>query len=122
MNNENLSFLQDNLKYLGFGGKLQLNEQLELLMDQDLKEFQLDTEAFFDDDHKLEATLYFRRSNQGDMYFFNKYMARLVLADEPEMDRTQTFYISKGTGVTFKEAYNLLLGRSVNKDLINIEG
>jgi hypothetical protein len=122
MNNENLSFLRDNLKYLGFGGKLQLNEQLELLMDQDLKEFQLDTEAFFDDDHKMEATLYFRRSNQGDMYFFNKYIARLVLADDPEMDRTQTFYISKGTGVTFKEAYNLLLGRSVNKDLINIEG
>jgi len=42
--------------------------------------------------------------------------------DDPETDRTQTFYISKGTGITLKEAFNLLQGRAVNKDLTNVEG
>ena len=122
MNNDNLQFLQDSLKYLGFGTKLHLNDLLEERIEKEPKEFQLETEAFFEEDYKLEAILYFRRGNQGEMYFFNKYTASLIPAHDPENSRTQTFYISKGTGVTFKEAYNLLQGRSVNKDLINAEG
>lgn len=122
MNNENLEFLQDSLKYLGFGEKLLLNDQLEQWIEKESKEFQLEIEAFFDEDHKLEVTLYFRRSDQLDMYFFNKYEARLRSTDEPANDRAQIFYISKGTGVTLKEAYNLLQGRAVNKDLTNAEG
>lgn len=35
---------------------------------------------------------------------------------------SQTFYLNNGRGVTAKEAFNLLEGRSVNKDLINKEG
>ena len=34
----------------------------------------------------------------------------------------QTFYINKGSNITMKEAYNLMEGRSVNKDLTNKEG
>ncbi|MHA4875680.1 hypothetical protein, partial [Enterococcus faecium] len=34
----------------------------------------------------------------------------------------QTFYIHKGKGVTAKEAYNLLEGRSVYKELTNKAG
>jgi hypothetical protein len=35
---------------------------------------------------------------------------------------SQTFYLNNGRGVTAKEAFNLLEGRSVNKDLISKEG
>jgi len=122
MNSENLSFLQDSLKYLGFGENSLLNEQLEQEISKEPKEFKLYTEAFYDEDLKLEAALYFRRSDQQDMYFFNKYDALLRRIGEEDKDRRQTFYISKGTGVTFKEAFNLLQGRAVNKDLTNIEG
>ena len=34
----------------------------------------------------------------------------------------QIFYINKGSSITMKEAYNLMEGRSVNKDLTNKEG
>src|SRR5450631_1727178 len=122
MNNENLEFLQESLKYLGFGEKQYLNQQLSEQIALAPKSFELDLEAFFDAEHKLEVTLYFRRSDQLDMYFFNKYEARLRSGEDPELDRAHTFYISKGTGVTLRESFNLLQGRAVNKNLYNMDG
>ncbi len=120
MDNETLDFIQENLKYLGFGDKIVPPDQLEQELAKAPKDFELYAEAYYDDDYKLEAVLHFRKWN--DLYFFNKYDALLRKGDDPEMDRRQTFYISKGTGVTMKECFNLLQGRAVNKDLINIEG
>jgi hypothetical protein len=122
MNNDNFEFLQDSLKYLGFGEKLQLNKQLKEKIGGQPKDFQLNTQASFDPSSKLDAVLHFRKSDQSDMYFFNKYDASLKNADDPSKDRAQTFYINKGSGVTLKEAFNLLEGRAVNKDLTNQEG
>jgi hypothetical protein len=122
MNNENLEFLQSSLKYLGFGEKLLLNQQLTEQVAAEPKEFKLETAAFFDEDHKMEVTLHFRRSDQLDMYFFNKYDARLSSGEDTEPERAQTFYINKGWGITLREAYNLLQGRAVNKDLVSMEG
>ncbi|QEC58368.1 hypothetical protein [Flavisolibacter ginsenosidimutans] len=34
----------------------------------------------------------------------------------------QTFFIGKANNITLKEAYNLMSGRAVNKDLLNKEG
>lgn len=121
MNNENLAYLQDNMKYLGFGEKLQLNTQLEEQLEKQPKEFQLKADAKFGEGN-LEATLYFRKSDQTDLYFFNKYDAKLKNDQDSSAERSQTFYISKGSGVTLKEAFNLLEGRAVNKDLTNAEG
>ncbi len=122
MNNENFEFLQDCMKYLGFGDKLFLNQELAEYITQELNTFQLETEAIFGEDKKLEATLYFRRSEQLEMYFFNKYEARLRSGTDPNIYRVQTFYIHKGTGVTLKEAFNLLEGRAVNKNMTSLEG
>ena len=122
MNNENLEFLLDSLKYLGFGEKLYLHRQLEEFVTQEVKDFQLETSAVFDEETVLEVRLHFRRSDQMDMYFFNKYEASLLHPDDPAKDRKQLFYINRGSGVTLKEAYNLLQGRAVNKDLTNFEG
>jgi hypothetical protein len=55
------------------------------------------------------------------MFFFNKYDAALQNG-KPELDKIQSFYVNKGNGVTAKEAFNLLEGRSVHKDLLNKEG
>lgn len=122
MNNENLAFLQDSLKYMGFGDLHSLNEQLGQHIAREAKDFQLFTESYYEDDYKLEGALYFRRGDKSDMYFFNKYDALLRDGFNEDNDRRQTFYISKGTGVRFGEAFNLLQGRSVNKDLTNMEG
>jgi len=116
MNTRNLEFLKDSLKYLGFDEKM--HAQLEKNMSEQQPEFRLQAEATFNKE-PIEATLHFRRSEQGEMYFFNKYEATLKGADET---RSQTFYIQKNSGITFKEAYNLLSGRAVHKELSNAEG
>jgi hypothetical protein len=122
MKNDNLAFLRNDLKYLGFGEAITFNEQLEREILKGTDEFQLRTEARFDEWTNLEATLYFRKGDNYDMYFFNKYDALLTYEGDPRRNKAQTFYVSKGKGVTFKEAFNLLEGRAVFKNLIDAEG
>ncbi|MDO6434716.1 hypothetical protein Q4E93_29160 [Flavitalea sp. BT771] len=122
MKKDNLTFLQENLRYLGFGETLPFNEELEHEVGKGQKEFHLTTEAHFDEWSKLEATLHFRKGGQQEMYFLTKYTAALWYAENPDLNRMQTFYIFKGAGVTLKEAFNLLQGRAVNKDLTDSEG
>lgn len=62
----------------------------------------------------------FRKSDSTDMYFFNNYHATLEKNNGEKVDRT--FFINKGKGVTSKEAFNLLDGRAVHKDLVTKEG
>jgi len=122
MKDESLAFLRGDLRYLGFERRVYLSEQLDKELATDHKEFRLTAETFFDEDHRLELTLHFRRSDNLEMCFLNKYEARLDPGKEPDKERFQTFYVNKGKGVTLKEAYNLLQGRAVNKDLTNAEG
>ena len=118
MNEKNLEFLKDGLKYLGFGEGLydKLANEVKTLK----PEFQLSTQNQYGKD-SVSYTLDFRKSDQSDMYFFNRYTAT-IKGDENSADKSQTFYINKNAGITAKEAYNLLNGRSVNKDLVNSEG
>ncbi|HVM86860.1 MAG TPA: hypothetical protein VMT76_01645 [Puia sp.] len=118
MNAENLEYLKENLKTMGFGDKL--NKELELNVVNAQPEIQLKTEAAFNG-QKMEAMLYFRKGEQNEIYFFNKYEATLE-NESQEKDRSQTFYLNRGYGITFKEAFNLLEGRAVNKDLTDSKG
>jgi hypothetical protein len=122
MTTNNLDFLNNDLKFLGFGERSLLNQHLEAQLQRELPSFELFTEAFFDSDTKLEAKLYFTRSTKENFYYFNKYDALLRYAGEPDKDRAQTFYIHKGHGVTLKEAFNLLQGRAVFKLLTSRSG
>lgn len=118
MNQKNFEYLKDGLKYLGFGEGL--NNKLAEELASGKPEFQINTVNEYGR-NKVDYKLDFRKSDQSDMYFFNKYSATF----KPEGDsaeRSQTFYIKKNSGITAKEAYNLLNGRSVNKDLTNAEG
>src|SRR5690606_3391437 len=118
MNTQNLEFLQSNLKYFGFGDKL--NEALEKNISEQQKEFQLKLEIpHFN--NKIDYTLHFRKSDSTDMYFFNRYDAA-IQSDKAELKKSQSFYINKSNGVTAKEAYNLLEGRSVFRNMINKDG
>lgn len=119
MNTENLAYLQRQLLYAGFGEGL--NTQLERQVKEGLPDFQLQATHAFGKD-QMEAVLYFSKSKQADsdMYFFNKYHATL---NKEEGALSQTFYINnKGQSITFKEAANLLNGRSVYKELMPKEG
>jgi hypothetical protein len=122
MNVKNLEYLKESLKYLGFGDKL--NADLEKNIKDQKAEFKLDLRGEFTRDAQKERVHYtfdFKKSDQTDMYFLNRYNATLK-NDDPEKAKSQTFYISRNSGITAKEAYNLLSGRAVNKDLTNKEG
>jgi hypothetical protein len=118
MNQKNFEYLKDGLKYLGFGEGL--NNKLAEELASGKPEFQINTVNEYGRD-KVNYKLDFRKSDQSDMYFFNKYTAAFKPeGDSPE--KAQTFYVKKNSGITAKEAYNLLNGRAVNKDLTNTEG
>ena len=67
----------------------------------------------------FEVAMNLCKSDSSDMYFFNNYLPLKKGKDERA---EQTFYPNKGKGVTGKEAFNLLDGRSVHKDLVTKEG
>ena len=118
MNQKNFEYLKDQVKYTGFGDALE--NELKEKLGQRSREFQLCHDVKIGNDIVV-ATLNFKKSEQSDMYFFNSY--NIVLKKDNSRDlMKQTFYINKGNNITLKEAYNLMDGRSVNKDLTNKEG
>ncbi len=117
MNNENFQYLTDNIKYMGFGENHKAD--LEKNMAEGKAEFQLVHRVEINK-KPFEATMNFRKSDSTDMYFFNNYHASLEKSNGKKVE--QTFYLNKGKGVTGKEAYNLLDGRAVQKDLVTKEG
>lgn len=117
MNTQNLDYLKDQLKFMGFGDKLNAPLEKELLKGAPSFQLNLETEM---GGKAFSAVLNFKKSDSTDLYFFNSYHASLQRKDGEVTD--QAFYLNKGKGVTAKEAYNLLDGRAVYKELSNKEG
>lgn len=114
MNTQNLSYLQKQLLNLGFGEKM--NAELEKQIESKATEFTLSTRQEYNKQN-VDYKLHYKAGDKDEMYFFNKYNASLQ-----DKDTQQTFYINKGSGITAKEAYNLMEGRAVHKQLENLEG
>ena len=114
MNENNLKYLQDNLKYHGFGELLY--PELANHLQKGSAEFSMVYKTEINK-REMEATLHFKKSDTSELYFFNKYDTRLK--NEKDETMSQTFYINKGSGMTLKEGYNLLNGRAVFKELTN---
>lgn len=117
MNEKNLEYLKDQLKFTGFGEALE--NELKEKMQKQAPDFMISHNAKFGNDTTI-ANLHFKKSDQSDMYFFNRY--NLSVNQQGGNTAEQTFYINKGNNITLKEAYNLISGRAVNKDLFNKEG
>jgi hypothetical protein len=127
MDTANLEYLQNNLKHTGFGDKL--NTELEKQLKTGVPEFTLRTSEYYmrpdskKDDlstkDKVDYALQFRKGKDSERYFFNSYTASL---EKNGQTAEHKFYIDKGNGMTRKEAYNLLDGRAVHKELKTKEG
>ncbi|WP_121355744.1 hypothetical protein [Flavisolibacter nicotianae] len=118
MNEKNFDYLKDQVKFTGFGDALEV--ELREKMQKQSPEFQIYHNTKFGND-VATATLHFKKSEQSEMYFFNKYDLTVKLENSPDMLK-QTFFINKGNNITLKEGYNLMSGRAVNKELTNKEG
>ncbi len=121
MNDENISFLLQRLSTLGFSENVISRDQLDQGSETTPKEFHLyiivPVEGCI-----LETILYFRLSDYEETYFFNRYDSWLATEPDPAGERKQTFRITGGKGVTVKEAFNLLQGRAVYKEMKGREG
>jgi hypothetical protein len=117
MNEQNFQYLKDNIKYMGFGENM--TEALEANLKQGKPEFTLSNKTEVNK-KPFEVNLNFRKSDNSDMYFFNSYNASLQRSNGEKVD--QTFYLTKGKGITAKEAYNMLEGRAVFKELSTKDG
>lgn len=119
MNQKNFEYLKDQVKYSGFGDSLE--NDLKANLQKQAPEFTLQHQATFGKD-QVNSQLHFKQSKQSDLYFLNSYEAELKKENQKEALK-QTFYISKNGGnVTLKEAYNLMEGRAIHKELTNKEG
>src|SRR3546814_201360 len=118
MNEKNLDYLQKQLFTLGFKDKL--NSVLEQAISKELPEFTIglnnrrkgETGGF---DH-LRYELNFSRSKKSDLYFLNDYEVGLRKEGDP-WPRVQLFDLEQHHRVTALEAYNLLSGRSIYKEI-----
>ncbi|MFC0773322.1 hypothetical protein [Terrimonas alba] len=117
MNEQNFQYLKDNIKYMGFGENL--GDVLAGQLQQGKPEFTLSNKIDINK-KAFEVSLHFRKPENSDMYFFNSYDASLTKANGEKVD--QRFYLNKGKGITAKEAYNLLEGRAVFKEMNTKEG
>ncbi|WP_410220800.1 hypothetical protein [Pedobacter sp.] len=112
MNESNLEYLQDQVKFTGFGDEL--SNKIADGVKTGEEKFKIEFSKAFDKD-SVEVELNFSKSKESDMYFFNKY--NVQLQKEGKEGIKQTFYINKNNNITLREAYNLMSGRSVYKKL-----
>jgi hypothetical protein len=122
MNEETLDFYKDQLKYAGFGDRL--NDKLEeLFKNNDEKTVVFNTAIEYGKDATAKTVNYdvrFQRSATSSLFFLNNFSA--AMEKTPGELVSNTFYLDRAKGITAKEAFNLLEGRSVYKELKNKEG
>lgn len=114
MKQTNLEFLANQLKYTGFPDGIM--DQVKANMDKREENFTVVHQQAYGNENTT-ATLHFKKSDTSDTYFFNNYDLQLKTPkiDEPIQ---HTFYINaKQKNITHKEAYNLLSGRAVYKEI-----
>jgi hypothetical protein len=121
MAENNQTTIGQSLKDLGFDDNTLLQFQLETELKSGKRQFILYTKAFYDEYTKLLAELHFCKASSSGHPILVKYETVLCFSDDPAKNRSQTFYINNGTGVTLREAYNLLQGRSVNKNIVSLD-
>jgi len=134
MNEKAMSFNENQLKRSGFAEaftpdlKKKMEDGMPVILHNFKKEY---------DGDRVDAALHLKKSATSDYYFLNKFDLQLQKAGQADSVK-QTFYITakKDPGsedstqqkvkqenrYTLKEAYNLLAGRPVHKNLFSKEG
>ncbi|OJY98313.1 MAG: hypothetical protein BGP13_09550 [Sphingobacteriales bacterium 40-81] len=119
MNEKNYEFLKNQIKLTGFGESH--GDNLKAHLEKQQPDFVLTHKANFGKD-EVVATLHFRKSQESDMYFFNKYNILMQKQGEENVVKQMIYLRNKEDNISFKEAYNLLNDRSVFKEKTTKEG
>lgn len=112
---KNLSFLKDQIKYLGFGEDPNLHKELTEKFNSNAKEFSVNLTSDKATFHKTDFQLNFNRSESTGRVFFNSFDTTLS-NDKRNVSVSQNFSTTK-ENFTAKESINLLEGRSVKTEI-----
>lgn len=114
---DQVQYLKDQMKYLGFGEGEQLHNELEKGIAAKKQQFEIKTGSDkVLPGNKVDFTLKFNKTERGGI-FLNSYHAKLTMENSEE--RSHNFPVSKENNFTAKEAINLLEGRSVKNEFLN---
>lgn len=124
MNENNVEYLKKTLENLGFGTKL--NEVLETAIHREIPTFSLgittqmrpaeSKDPGSDRTENLNFKINFNRSKESDVYFLNDYQVKLTRKNDPIV-REQTFDLARDHRITTVQAYKLLSGLSLEKEV-----
>ncbi|MGF7028544.1 hypothetical protein [Sphingobacterium sp. HSC-15S19] len=124
MNENNIEYLKKSLEYLGFGKKL--NDVLENAIRKEIPTFSLGIETKMrplesknqnaERTETLQFKINFNRSGESDQYFLNSYLVTLNKKNDPIV-REQTFNLARDHRITALQAYKLLSGLSLEKEV-----
>lgn len=114
---DQVKYLKDQMKYLGFGEDEKLHKDLEKGIKGKAQQFEIKTSSDKAlPENKVDFTLKFSKSDQGGV-FLNFYNAKLTNDKKEEI--YHNFPVSRENSFTAKEAVNLLEGRSVKIEFVN---
>ncbi|WP_228457616.1 MULTISPECIES: hypothetical protein [unclassified Chryseobacterium] len=114
---DQVKYLKDQMKYLGFGEDEKLHKDLEKGIKGKAQQFEIKTSSDKAlPENKVDFTLKFSKSDQGGV-FLNSYNAKLTNNKKEEI--SHNFPVSRENSFTAKEAVNLLEGRSVKIEFLN---
>ena len=112
-----VDYLQNQLKYLGFGEGDKLHKDLETGINSTENVFEIKTSSDkASPGNKVDFTLKFNKTESGGV-FLNSYQA--VLNNDKGEEISQSFAVNRENTFTAKEAVNLLEGRTVKIEFTN---
>lgn len=114
---DQVKYLKDQVKYLGFGEDATLHKDLEKGIKSKNQEFEIKTSSDKAlTGNKIDFALKFNKTESGGV-FLNAYHAKLTKENGVEI--SHNFPVNRENTFTAKEAVNLLEGRSVKIDFHN---
>ena len=114
---DQVQYLKDQMKYLGFGEGEKLHKDLEKGIKSTKQEFEIKTTSDKTlPENKVDFTLKFNKTESGGV-FLNSYNA--TLKNKKDESMSHEFYVNKENTFTAKEAVNLLEGRTVKIEFTN---
>lgn len=114
---DQVEYLKNQLKYLGFGEGEKLHKDLEKGIKSKNQQFEIKTTSDKTlPENKVDFTLKFNKTDSGGI-FLNSYNAKLT--NEKNEEISHNFPVNRENTFTAKEAINLLEGRSVKIEFHN---
>lgn len=112
-----LDYLKNQMKYLGFGEEEKLHKDLQKGINSKKQQFEIKTTSDKTlPGNKADFTLNYNKTEKGGV-FLNSFDAKLTKENGEEI--AHNFYVSRENTFTAKEAINLMEGRSVKIEFHN---